>query len=110
MSLTNASNQDSTDDIAGLTIHSFWNLAHVDLGIKTDHVLTFFLPVPETRSKDPQVISAYYRDILAHVAAVPGVQHTAAMTGQCTVTRAIQRFADKTSRSIAQAIRMATAG
>ena len=27
---------------AGLTIHSFWNLAHVDLGIKTDHVLTFF--------------------------------------------------------------------
>jgi putative ABC transport system permease protein len=67
---------------AGLTIHSFWNLAHVDLGIKTDHVLTFFLPVPETRSKDPQLISAYYRDILAHVAAVPGVQHSAAMTGQ----------------------------
>ena len=61
---------------AGLTIHSFWNLAHVDLGIKTDHVLTFFLPVPETRSKDPQVISAYYRDILAHIAAVPGVQHS----------------------------------
>jgi predicted permease len=67
---------------AGLTIHSFWNLAHVDLGIRTDHVLTFFLPVPETRSKDPQVISAYYRDILAHIAAVPGVQHAAAMTGQ----------------------------
>ena len=67
---------------AGLTIHSFWNLAHVDLGIKTDHVLTFFLPVPETRSKDPQVISSYYRDILNHIAAVPGVQHTAAMTGQ----------------------------
>ncbi|HUB31032.1 MAG TPA: ABC transporter permease [Terracidiphilus sp.] len=67
---------------AGLTIHSFWILAHVDLGIRTDHVLTFFLPVPETRSKDPQVISAYYRDILAHVAAVPGVQHAAAMTGE----------------------------
>jgi putative ABC transport system permease protein len=67
---------------AGLTIHSFWNLAHVDLGIKTDHVLTFFLPVPETRSKDPQVISAYYRNILAHIAAVPGVQHAAAMVGQ----------------------------
>ena len=67
---------------AGLTIHSFWNLAHVDLGIKTDHVLTFFLPVPESRTKDPQAMSAYYRDILAHIAAVPGVQHTAAMTGQ----------------------------
>ena len=67
---------------AGLTIHSFWNLTHVDLGIKTDHVLNFFLPVPETRSKDPQIISAYYRDILNHIAAVPGVQHTAAMTGR----------------------------
>jgi putative ABC transport system permease protein len=67
---------------AGLTIHSFWKLAHVDLGIKTDHVLTFFLPVPETRSKDPRVIAAYYRDMLLHIAAVPGVQHSAAMTGQ----------------------------
>ena len=66
---------------ASLTIHSFWNLSNVDLGIKTDHVLTFFLPVPESRSKDPGLISAYYRDILAHISAVPGVQHAAAMTG-----------------------------
>ena len=66
---------------AGLTIHSFWNLAHVDLGIKTDHLLTFFLPVPETRSKDPDHMTAYYRDILAHIAVVPGVSHATAMTG-----------------------------
>ena len=26
---------------AGLAIHSFWNLTRVDLGIRTDHVLTF---------------------------------------------------------------------
>ena len=31
---------------AGLTIHSFWNLRQVDLGIRKDHVLTFNLPVP----------------------------------------------------------------
>lgn len=67
---------------AGLTIHSFWNLAHVDLGIKADHVLSFFLPVPDSRSKDPVAMAAYYRDILAHIAAVPGVEHAAAMTGQ----------------------------
>lgn len=66
---------------AGLTIHSFWNLAHVDLGIKKDHVLTFYLPVPESRPKNPDQMTAYYRDILAHVAAVPGVSHAAAMTG-----------------------------
>lgn len=66
---------------AALTIHSFWNLAQVDLGIKTDHLLTFFLPVPDTRSKDPDKIAAYYRDILAHIAVVPGVTHATAMTG-----------------------------
>ncbi len=66
---------------AGLTIHSFWNLTHVDLGVRTDHVLTFFLPVPDSRPKDPKTITAYYRDILAHIDAVPGVTHAAAMTG-----------------------------
>jgi predicted permease len=66
---------------AGLTIHSFWNLAHVDLGLKTDHVLTFYLPVPDTRSKDPNQITAYYRDILSHIDAVPGVTHASIMIG-----------------------------
>jgi putative ABC transport system permease protein len=66
---------------AGLTIHSFWNLAHVDLGMRTDHVLTFYLPVPDSRPKDSQTITGYYRDILARINAVPGVFHAAASTG-----------------------------
>jgi putative ABC transport system permease protein len=66
---------------AGLAIHSFWNLTRVDLGIRTDHVLTFSLPVPDSRSKDPVQIAAYYRNILAHIDAVPGVSHAAVTTG-----------------------------
>jgi putative ABC transport system permease protein len=66
---------------AGLAIHSFWNLTRVDLGVKTDHVLTFSLPVPDSRSKDPAQISAYYRDILSRIDAVPGVQYASANTG-----------------------------
>jgi putative ABC transport system permease protein len=66
---------------AGLAIHSFWNLTRVDLGVKTDHVLTFYLPVPDSRSKDPAQISAYYRDILSRIDAVPGVLHASAETG-----------------------------
>ena len=31
---------------AGLAIHSFWNLTRVDLGVRTDHVLTFRLQQP----------------------------------------------------------------
>jgi len=66
---------------AGLAIHSFWNLTRVDLGVKTDHVLTFFLPVPDQRSKDPVQIASYFREILARIDAVPGVEHASAMTG-----------------------------
>jgi putative ABC transport system permease protein len=66
---------------AGLAIHSFWNLTRVDLGVKTDHVLTFFLPVPDSRSKDPALITNYYQEILSRIDAVPGVSHAAAMTG-----------------------------
>ncbi len=66
---------------AGLALHSFWNLSRVDLGMKTDHMMVFFLPVPDTRSKDPAQIVTYYRDILEHIDAVPGVAHATAMTG-----------------------------
>jgi putative ABC transport system permease protein len=66
---------------AGLAIHSFWNLTKVDLGLKTDHVLMFSLPVPDSRSKEPALIAAYYRDMLAHIDAVPGVTQATVMTG-----------------------------
>ncbi len=62
-------------------IHSFWNLSHVHLGIPTDHVLTFALSVPDSRSKDPDIIISYYRQILASIEAVPGVTHASAATG-----------------------------
>jgi putative ABC transport system permease protein len=66
---------------AGLTIHSFWNLTHVDVGVRTDHILTFYLAPPGERSTDAAQITAYYRDILAHIESVPGVEHATAMTG-----------------------------
>ena len=66
---------------AGLAIHSFLNLQRVDLGVKTDHVLTFFLSPPDSRSKDPDRIVTYYRQMLAAIQGVPGVTHASAMTG-----------------------------
>ncbi len=66
---------------AGLAIHSFLNLQRVDLGVKTDHVLTFFLSQPDSRPKDPERIVAYYRQILVAIQGVPGVAHAAAQTG-----------------------------
>jgi putative ABC transport system permease protein len=66
---------------AGLAIHSFLNLLRVDLGVRTDHVLTFGLPVPDSRPKDPVKIIAYYRQIISSVQAVPGVSSVSAGTG-----------------------------
>lgn len=64
-----------------LTLKSFWNLTRVDLGIRTDNVLGFQLPVPERRLKGPEQITAYYRQMLEKVEAVPGVRKAAALAG-----------------------------
>lgn len=66
---------------AGLAIHSFWNLNHVDLGVRTDHVLTFGLPMNKgTDYKSDQII-AYYQQIVRSIESAPGVESAGAATG-----------------------------
>jgi putative ABC transport system permease protein len=65
----------------GLALRSFWNLSQIDLGIRPDNVLTFRLPVPEHRLKEPEQMRSYYRQMLERIEAVPGVQSAAVMTG-----------------------------
>lgn len=64
-----------------LTLKSFWNLTSIDLGIKTDHLVSFRLPVPEGRLKTPEQMKSYYRQMLEKLGAVRGVNRAAAMTG-----------------------------
>lgn len=66
---------------AGLAMHSFWNVTRVDLGIRKDHILTFFLPVPERRFTQAGEIGPYYQQILEQIHAVPSVLNAAAATG-----------------------------
>jgi putative ABC transport system permease protein len=66
---------------AGLAIHSFSNRFHANLGLRTDHILTFQMPVPDTRPKEPQSIAAYYRKIVESIQTVPGVSSVAIATG-----------------------------
>jgi putative ABC transport system permease protein len=65
----------------GLAIHSLVKLIHVDLGFRTDHLLTFSLPVPSERLSQPEQISAFYRRLLEQVEAVPGVASASTSTG-----------------------------
>jgi len=66
---------------AGLAIHSFWNLTRVDLGLRTDHVLTFALDQPEGRFKTPEEMRAYNQQMLGTLRSVPGVSAAATVTG-----------------------------
>ena len=66
---------------AGLAIHSFWNLMRVDLGITSDHTLTFFLPFQNSRFSDSKQIVTFYRQLLEKTQALPGVTHAEIATG-----------------------------
>ncbi len=66
---------------AGLAMHSFWNLNHIDLGVKTDHVLTFALPMNKGMNLTPDQIVAYYQQIIRRIESTAGVESAAGGTG-----------------------------
>src|SRR5580698_10059670 len=66
---------------AGLAIHSFWNLTRVDLGVRTDHVLTFGLHQAAGRFKAPEEMYVYNQQMLATLKSVAGVDSVATVTG-----------------------------
>jgi len=68
----------------GLALRSFWNLTRVDLGVRTERVLTFFLPTPQSRFSEPSQVAPYYRQLLEKIEAVPGVDKAAVTTGMPT--------------------------
>ncbi|HEX2342766.1 MAG TPA: ABC transporter permease [Vicinamibacterales bacterium] len=66
---------------AGLAIASLVRLTAVDLGFRTDHLLTFTVPVPDGRLQDPQQIEAFYRRLQEQMRAIPGVTSVSVSTG-----------------------------
>jgi putative ABC transport system permease protein len=66
---------------AGLAIHSFWNLTRVDVGLRTDHVVTFGLSQPQGRFENPAQIDVYNRQMLSALRSLPGVAAVATVTG-----------------------------
>ena len=66
---------------AGLAIHSFWNLTRVDLGLRTDHVLTFRLQQRAQRFENPEQMNVYDQQMLSVLRSVPGVSDVASVTG-----------------------------
>jgi putative ABC transport system permease protein len=69
---------------AGMALHSFWNLSHIDLGINPEHVLTGYLTQQTAASQvaAPPVeqVVATQRPLLAKLREVPGVEDAAFAT------------------------------
>jgi putative ABC transport system permease protein len=61
---------------AGLLMRSLVKLQSVDLGFRPEGVLTVGVQLPATRYDLPQAIS-FFRESLARIAVLPGVQHAA---------------------------------
>jgi putative ABC transport system permease protein len=66
---------------AGLAISSLVKLANVDLGFKTERLLTMSLPVPDTRLKGAEQIEMFYRQVIEQARALPGVSSVSVSTG-----------------------------
>jgi putative ABC transport system permease protein len=63
---------------AGLMMKSFVSLLQLNPGFRADHVLMANVALPASRYKPPQR-AAFFRQLMEHLAAVPGVQQVGAI-------------------------------
>jgi putative ABC transport system permease protein len=66
---------------AALTVHSLVKLMQLDLGMRTDRLLNFYLATPPDRPHDPGSLLAYTHHVLDAIQAIPGVTSVAASSG-----------------------------
>jgi putative ABC transport system permease protein len=65
----------------GMAMHSLWNTLHIDLGFRTDHLLTFYVPVPHGRLTDPAKLDIFYDQVAQRLRTTPGVESVSVSTG-----------------------------
>ena len=58
----------------GLALKSFWNLLHVDAGFRAERLLTMDLVLPEERYKENHKRTNFFRQLMARLNALPGVE------------------------------------
>jgi putative ABC transport system permease protein len=65
---------------AGLLLKSFLKLQQIDPGFRPEHVLTMRTSLPREHYGTPDQIRNFYRDVLARVRALPGVEAAGAIS------------------------------
>jgi putative ABC transport system permease protein len=59
---------------AGLMIQTMWNLRKMDVGFRTEHLLTMAVPLPETKYSDKEKRRNFFSEVITNVRALPGVK------------------------------------
>lgn len=65
---------------AGLAIHSFWKLAHIDLGFRADHLVTTQTRVSDPQKSNAQQVVADARQLIDKLRSIPGVRDVSVST------------------------------
>lgn len=65
---------------AGLLINSFWRLNNIDMGFRTDNLLTMEIQPTFEKYPDQQHLKQHYDEVLRRVEAIPGVESAALVT------------------------------
>jgi putative ABC transport system permease protein len=65
---------------AGLLVRSFARLTNVDTGFEAEQTLSMRVSLPAARYPEAPRRTQFYRDLLARIAALPGVQSTGAIS------------------------------
>lgn len=66
---------------AGLLVKSFWRLMEVDPGFDARNVLTLRLRLPDAKYREATDITAFLRETVRRVEALPGVERVSLTTG-----------------------------
>jgi putative ABC transport system permease protein len=59
---------------AALLVKSFVRFRNVDSGFRSDGILRAGIPLPDARYSSPAAIQSFYRDAMARIRAIPGVE------------------------------------
>lgn len=62
---------------SGMALHNLWKNTHMDLGVRTDNILTFVTPARPDRFKSPEENLVFYQEMFEKIRALPGVRQVA---------------------------------
>ena len=74
---------------AGLMVRTYRELLSLDIGFRPQNVVTLRMSLPGSRYPTEDKVAVFYRDLLPRIAAQPGIDGVAAVTGRPMVDRTV---------------------